>query len=91
MKRCEVCNGYVGKPREVNLGDKVEFIITRSRGHSVSMNSRVGKLHHIKKNGFSVLYRGTLYHADEVSHPDDPSAISLAMFGTCSCEAKDGE
>ena len=40
----------------------------------------------IKENGFSVIYRGTVYHADSVSSPADPSLISLAMFGRCTCK-----
>lgn len=42
----------------------------------------------IKEKGFSVIYRGTVYHADSVTSPADPSPISLAMFGTCTCSTQ---
>ncbi|WP_237760983.1 hypothetical protein [Pantoea sp. A4] len=39
----------------------------------------------IKEDGFSVIYRGTVYHSDAVSHPDDPSPLTLAFVGLCAC------
>lgn len=86
MKRCDVCNGYQGEPTPVKVGDKVDFVIEKLIGCSIRMTTRTGKLMLIKEKGFSVIYRGTVYHADSVSSPADPSPISLAMFGTCTCK-----
>jgi len=86
MKRCGVCNGYQGEPTPVKVGDKVDFVIEKIIGCSIRMTTRTGKLMLIKENGFSVIYRGTVYHADSVSSPADPSPISLAMFGRCTCK-----
>ena len=88
MERCKQCNGYTGQPKELKVDDKVEFVIERRTGRTIKMSARTGKLMLIKSNGFSVIYRGTVYHVDSVSHPDDPSPISLAMSGLCSCETK---
>ena len=85
MERCKECNGYAGEPKEVKVGDKVDFVIESRSGRSIRMSSRTGKLMQIKAIGFGVIYRGTIYHADSVSNPDDPSPISMAMFGLCSC------
>lgn len=88
MKRCEVCNGYQGEPTPVKVGDKVDFVIEKRTGKTVRMSARTGKLMLIKEKAFSVIYRGTVYHADSVSNPADPSPISQAMFGTCTCSAQ---
>lgn len=85
MNRCETCNGYQGEPTPVKVGDKVDFVIEKRTGKTIRMISRTGKLMLIKKDGFSVIYRGTVYHADSVSSPADPSPISQAIFGTCTC------
>lgn len=86
MKRCDVCNGYQGEPTPVKVGDKVDFVIEKRTGNSIRMTTRTGKLMLIKEKGFSVIYCGTVYHADSVSSPADPSLISLAMFGRCTCK-----
>ncbi|WP_426817894.1 hypothetical protein ACP3TC_07475 [Winslowiella sp. 2C04] len=91
MKRCDVCKGYVGKPREVKVGDNVGFVIERRKNNSVKMSARTGKLMLIKADGFSVIYRGTVYHAGSVSHPEDPSPISLALTGKCSCGTENAQ
>lgn len=88
MKRCEVCNGYQGEPTPVKVGDKVDFVIEKRIGKTIRMSARTGKLMLIKEKGFSVIYRGTVYHADSVTSPADPSPISLAMFGTCTCSTQ---
>lgn len=88
MKRCDVCNGYQGEPTPVKVGDKVDFVIEKIIGCSIRMTTRTGKLMLIKEKGFSVIYRGTVYHADSVSSPADPSPISLAMFGRCTCSTQ---
>ena len=88
MKRCDVCNGYQGEPTPVKVGDKVDFVIEKRTGNSIRMTARTGKLMLIKEKGFSVIYRGTVYHADSVSSPADPSPISLAMSGTCTCSTQ---
>lgn len=90
MKRCDVCNGYQGEPTPVKVGDKVDFVIEKKKiiGCSIRMTTRTGKLMLIKEKGFSVIYRGTVYHADSVSSPADPSPISLAMFGRCTCSTQ---
>lgn len=88
MKRCEVCNGYQGEPTPVKVGDKVDFVIEKRSGKTVRMSARTGKLMLIKEKGFSVIYRGTVYHANSVSSPADPSSISMAMFGTCTCSTQ---
>lgn len=88
MKRCDVCSGYQGEPTPVKVGDKVDFVIEKRTGNSIRMTARTGKLMLIKEKGFSVIYRGTIYHADSVSSPSDPSPISLAMFGRCTCSTQ---
>lgn len=85
MKRCEVCKGYCGEPTPVKVGDKVDFVIEKRTGNKISMQSRTGELMLIKEHGFSVIYRGTVHHADVISSPSDSSPISLQMFGRCTC------
>jgi len=41
-----------------------------------------------ESGGYSVSYRGTRYHADEVSHVDEPSPLTLAFSGMCECAEK---
>ncbi len=88
MKLCEVCNGYQGEPTPVRVGDKVDFMIEKRTGKTLSLSSRTGKLMLVKEKGFSVIYRGRVYHADSVSSPADPSPVSLAIFGTCTCSTQ---
>lgn len=91
MKRCDVCGRYAGKPQEVKVGDNVEFVTEQRTGKSIKMSARTGKLMLIKTDGFSVIYRGTTYHTDNVSHPADPSPISLSLIGMCSCAVSDAQ
>ncbi len=89
LKRCDICNGYAGEPRELKLGDKCEFVVETRNGRCTRLSTRVGKLARIYGPAhFAVIYRKTLYSTDSVSHPDDPSAISLAMFGRCTCDSE---
>lgn len=86
MERCSECHKWHGKPKEVKVGDDVAFTFIRTRGKRKEVCGRVGKLMLIKESGgYSVSYRGTRYHADEVSCPDEPSPLTLAFAGKCEC------
>lgn len=86
MERCKICNKYTGLPKPVGIGEKCDFTITTSNGRTTRHRVVTGKLHQTWAGGeYSVLYRGTLYRTDLVSHPDDPSPISQAMIGRCTC------
>lgn len=86
MERCKTCNKYTGLPKPISLGEKCNFTITTSNGRTTRHRVVTGKLHRTWAGGeCSVLYRGTLYRTDLITHPDDPSPISLAMIGRCSC------
>lgn len=85
MERCQTCNKWGGEPKEVKVGQDVAFTFTRTKGKRKEVCGRVGKLMLIKDDGFSVIYRGTVYHADEVASPDEPSPLTLAFCGVCEC------
>lgn len=87
LKRCDTCNGYAGEPRKLKIGDKCEFVVETCNGRCTRLSVRVGKLAQVfGPDKYSVIYRKTLYSTDSISHPGDPSAISLAMFGRCTCD-----
>ena len=85
MERCTVCNKYCGEPRQVKVGDKVNFNIEHINGRHRRISTRTGKLMLIKPDGYSVIYRKKVYHVDKVNHPDDPTPLSLLFIGMCSC------
>ncbi|MBK0003276.1 hypothetical protein [Erwinia sp. S38] len=85
MIRCEVCRKFSGEPRQPKVGDMVDFTIERGNGRNRRISVRTGKLMLIKSDGYSVIYRQTVYHSDEVSCPDDPSPLTLAFVGMCDC------
>jgi len=91
MERCQKCRKWFGEPKEVKVGDQVAFMFARTRGRQSQLCGRVGKLMLIKSDGFSVIYRGTVYHADEVAHPDEPSPLTLAFSGVCECKDQPNE
>lgn len=87
MKRCSICHKWYGEPEKVKVGDQVAFTFSRKRGNRREICGRVGKLMQIKDSGgYSVSYRGTRYHADEVSSPDEPSPLTLSFVGVCECK-----
>lgn len=85
MERCEKCRRFSGEPKQPQVGDDVDFTITRGNGRTKRFSVRTGKLMLIKEYGFSVIYRGRVYHSDAVSSPDDPSPLTLAFIGICEC------
>ncbi|PHM33296.1 hypothetical protein [Xenorhabdus innexi] len=88
MKRCEICGGYYGKSKKVNVGEKCCFTITTSRdGRSFNSRTVTGILLMSEKQGddFSVMYRKKVYHTDHISHPNDPSPLALAFSESCNC------
>ncbi|MDC9589688.1 MULTISPECIES: hypothetical protein [Xenorhabdus] len=86
MERCQKCNGYYGGPKPVAVGQKCGFVITTTRnGYSFNSRSVTGKLFLIKDDGYSVIYRKKIYHTDLITHPDDPSPLTLAFSGHCTC------
>ncbi|MDX7988632.1 hypothetical protein FE392_15050 [Xenorhabdus sp. 12] len=86
MKRCKRCSGYYGEPKPVAINEKCCFTITTTRdGHWFSSRTVTGKLLLIKDDGYSVVYRKKVYHADHISHPDDPSPLALAFSESCLC------
>ncbi|BBM79266.1 Uncharacterised protein [Escherichia coli] len=86
MERCQICNKYTGLPKPIGLGEKCDFTIITVKGRTTRHRVVTGKLNRTwAGGGYSVLYRGTLYRIDLITHPDDPSPISLAMIGRCSC------
>ncbi|GKV75564.1 hypothetical protein PEC106568_07380 [Pectobacterium carotovorum subsp. carotovorum] len=86
MERCNECNGYKGDPKKVGIGEACEFDLVTNTGRTTRHSVKKGKLHHVwGVNDYTVAYRKTLYRVSSISHPDDPSPISLAMFGRCSC------
>lgn len=91
MERCQNCHKWYGEPKQVNVGDQVAFTFERGNGRRRQLCGRVGKLMLIKKDGFSVVYRGTIYHADEVSHPDEPSPLTLSFVGICECANQEAD
>jgi len=88
MKRCETCSKFYGEPRIPNIGEQVAFTFQSGTGKRRKLSGRAGKLMLIKEDGFSVTYRGTVYHCDEVSAPDEPSPLTLAFCGVCEFEGK---
>lgn len=86
MDRCQVCRRFKGQPRQPKVGEHVDFAIVRGNGRSQRISVRTGKLMLIKADGFSVIYRGTVYHSDAVSCPDEPSPLTLSFVGICECE-----
>lgn len=91
MKRCEICNGYAGDPRELRIGDKCNFTVEARNGRGARLSVRVGKLAQIYGPGnYLVIYRNAYYSTDKISHLSDPSPLSLAMFGRCACDYKTG-
>ncbi|WFQ80480.1 hypothetical protein PXH59_04910 [Xenorhabdus sp. SF857] len=85
MERCEKCRGYYGEPKPVAVGEKCGFTITTGNGLSIKYRAVTGKLFLIKNDGYSVIYRKTIYHVDSITHPDDPSPLTLAFVGYCTC------
>lgn len=85
MTRCEECRKFSGEPRQPETGEMVDFTIMRGNGRTRRSSVRTGKLMLIKDDGFSVIYRGSVYHSDAVSCPDDPSPLTLAFIGMCDC------
>lgn len=85
MERCQNCRRFTGEPRQPKVGERVDFTIVKGNGRSMRMSVRTGKLMLIKDDGFSVIYRGTVYHADAVSCPDEPSDLTLSFVGMCDC------
>ncbi|AWP32020.1 hypothetical protein B9D02_05265 [Pantoea vagans] len=86
MERCQNCRRFMGEPRQPKVGEHVDFTIVRGDGRSKRISVRTGKLMLIKADGFSVIYRGRVYHSDAVSCPDEPSALTLSFVGMCECE-----
>ncbi|MDI9276223.1 hypothetical protein QMZ65_03255 [Pantoea sp. EABMAA-21] len=91
MERCKQCHKWYGKPKEVKVGDDVAFTFEKVSGKRRQICGRVGKLFLIKDDGFSVIYRGTVHHADEVASPDEPSPLTLAFCGVCECEGRSAD
>ena len=85
MERCETCRKWYGEPRQPKVGDMVNFTVQSGSGNRQRISSRTGKLMLIKDDGYSVIYRKTVYHADHVSHPADPNPLTLAFGGMCEC------
>ncbi|MEQ1975018.1 hypothetical protein [Xenorhabdus sp. SGI240] len=86
MERCQKCRGYYGEPKPVVIGEKCCFNITTPRdGYSFKTRGVTGELFLIKNDGYSVIYRKTIYHTDLIAHPDDPSPLTLAFVGQCTC------
>lgn len=85
MIRCKACNKFHGELSQPKVGEMVDFVIERGNGRSRRISVRTGKLMLIKEDGFRVIYRGTVYHSDAVSCPDDPSPLTLAFVGMCDC------
>lgn len=89
MEHCSVCNGYKGERVELKEGDSCEFYLTKNNGSSVRCSVKKGKLWKVwGPDDFTVMYRKTLYRVNSVSHPDEPSPLSVALFGLCSCQEK---
>lgn len=86
MQRCDKCNGYAGEPKKVKIGEKCDFTIKTCSSRSTRLSVRTGVLHKVYGDGeYLVSYRKALYHTDRIAHPEDPSPITLAMFGKCTC------
>lgn len=85
MIRCEVCGKFSGEPRQPKVGDTVNFTLGCDQGRTRKLSGRTGKLMMIKEDGFSVIYRRTVYHVDAVSCANDPSPLTLAFVGMCDC------
>ena len=86
MNRCEQCHKFYGESRVPKVGEQVAFTFERGTGKSRRISGRVGKLMLIKESRFSVNYRGTIYHCDEVAAPDEPSPLTLSFCGACEFE-----
>lgn len=86
MERCPKCNRYTGEPKKVSIGDKCEFDMVTKTSRTTRHSVKTGKLFGVRLDGtYTVLYRKNLYRVDTIAHPDDPSPISLALIGLCSC------
>ncbi|ADU72313.1 hypothetical protein [Pantoea sp. At-9b] len=85
MERCPKCGRWRGEPKPVAVGDKVAFTFQHTSPSINKLCGRIGKLLLIKENGYSVIYRGKVYHSDEVAHIDDPTPLTLAFNGVCDC------
>lgn len=85
MIRCEVCCKFSGEPSQPKVGDMVNFTLGRDHGRTQRISGRTGKLMLIKDDGFSVIYRRTVYHVNAVSCTTDPSPLTLAFVGMCDC------
>lgn len=85
MIRCNICKKFSGELSQPKVGDMVDFVIERGNGRSRKISVRTGKLMLIKEDGFSVIYRRTVYHSGAVSCADDPSPLTLAFVGICDC------
>ncbi len=86
MQRCEKCRRFTGETRQPKVGEHVDFTIVRGDGRARRISVRTGKLMLIKEDGYSVIYRGRVYHSDAVSCTDEPSALTMAFVGKCECE-----
>ncbi len=86
MQRCDKCNGYAGEPKIVKVGEKCDFTIKTGYARNTRLSVRMGRLHRVYEDGeYLVIYRKAFYHTDSIAHPEDPSPLSLALFGKCTC------
>lgn len=89
MERCDKCRGWSGEPRIPAVGEDVAFTFRKFNGRKASLHGRVGKLQAINGEGtYSVSYRKNMYRVAEVAAPDEPSPLTLAFCGTCTCNAE---
>ncbi|MBC8954891.1 hypothetical protein [Xenorhabdus sp. PB62.4] len=92
MERCKNCGRYYGEPKKVAVGEKCKFTVTtydEKTGSIRKASGVTGKLKYIFSNScYSVEYRKNKYYVDTVAHPDDPSPLTLAFVGRCTCPAK---
>lgn len=86
MNRCPVCNRFTGEPKKVSVGEKCEFVIVKQGARTQRHTVRTGKLFSVRsENDFTVNYRGKLHRVDKVTHPEDPSPLTVAFIGLCTC------
>ncbi|MBC8945371.1 hypothetical protein [Xenorhabdus indica] len=86
MERCEKFGGYYGEPKKINVGEKCCFTIKTYNGKSFKLRGVTGKLTYIHGDScYSVVYRKTIYYVDNITHPDDPSPLTLVFAGYCTC------
>lgn len=86
MEKCKNCGGYSGEPRKVKIGEKCNFTLETMGLRAIRCRNATGTLFLILTNGeFSVKYRGTIYRVTQITHPDDPSPLTLLFCGRCAC------